>query len=991
MDIGTTAHEAIRVLTPALPFLLAGGKKAAEAAVEKLGEDVYEKAKVLWRRLRGDDAEASARLRDAAADVADMGNDRDAVSALRLQVRKRLGTDDVLLADVENLIGGSVVQTGDGVQVIGSDGRAVGLGAIVERNRITGDLVVNIYRGMGQDDPPADLTAATTGYLEHLIERYQNLDFRGMGVTDRAILRMPLREMYVPLSARLQMPEGETWARDLKVAGRKPGKAETEAMGERLSEPKLVAELIGNHGAVVVLGDPGAGKTTLLKYLTLTLAAGEGGAVGLEDWLPVLVPLAAYANALAEGDVALESFIERYHRERSLNFPLAAMLRNALARGGAMLLFDGLDEVRSARDRHTVVNRIHDFYSVHREAGNRFVLTSRIVGYPEVRLQATDLVECTIVDFEDDDIEAFIGRWTAAIERAATGEGVVAREHAATEQRELLAAVRHNQGVRKLAANPLLLTILALMKRQGVSLPERRVELYRNYINVLIKHWHQARGLGGRGGSDGAFRAAPDLLETQRILAPLALWMHEMAPGGVSLVGAAKVRRQLEVILSERGYDQPEDAARQFLSDVREHAGLLIDRGGGQLGFLHLTFQEYLTAVAIAYRAQEGLDAVVEILAAHVGEPSWEEVTRLTIGELGVHQGRDEDASAVLEHLLRNRPGPPGAVEALVGRAVNDVWPGGVTAACRKTVGEALVVAMRDDQRVPARQRAEAGTALGALGDPRQEVTDVDAMHFCWVPPGAFSMGSDKNEKDSLSDEEPRHTVHLDYGYWMGRFPITAAHYAQYTLEIPDADEPHVWSANAPVAAVSWHGVRGFCAWLTKRWRAAGLIGDSWSVHLPSEAEWEKAARGGHQIPEHAHVQRVGHGVPEVSLVENLNPTRAYPWGDANSSEHANYDATEINRVSAVGCFPSGVSPHGCEELSGNVWEWTRSLKKAYEYQFDDGREDPESKSARVLRGGAYFYDSRYVRCALRYWYYPANRDEDVGFRVVLSPFFSEP
>ncbi len=140
---------------------------------------------------------------------------------------------------------------------------------------------------------------------------------------------------------------------------------------------------------------------------------------------------------------------------------------------------------------------------------------------------------------------------------------------------------------------------------------------------------------------------------------------------------------------------------------------------------------------------------------------------------------------------------------------------------------------------------------------------------------------------------------------------------------------------------------------------------------MPSEAEWEKAARGA-----------------EGSR---------YPWGEKADPERANYDETRIGEPSPVGCFPGGASPYGCEEMSGNVWEWTRSLwgkawNKPIGYPYDplDGREDPTSSGPRVLRGGAYLYDSTYVRCAIRFRNDPSDRFRLIGFRVVLLPFSSD-
>ncbi|HTG36670.1 MAG TPA: SUMF1/EgtB/PvdO family nonheme iron enzyme [Thermoanaerobaculia bacterium] len=821
----------------------------------------------------------------------------------------------------------------------------------------------DFLRGLGLGSPAPDLEAATRAYLQYLVEAYRYLDLRGMGISDRVALKLPLLEMYVPLKARLHTPEGETWARQLRVAGRLPGVEEGTDMGERLSDLLPVLDLLREHGGLVLLGDPGAGKTTFLKVLALALASGQGEALGLGGRLPILLPLAAYANALADRDVSLDDFIARYYEdERKIQVPLGDLLARALQEGSALLLMDGLDEVRDAGRRHLVVDRVRDFYSRHRKTGNRFVLTSRIVGYREVRLAAEGLVEATLVDFDGEEIEAFLGKWTAALEKAVGGETGVARAQAEQERGELLAAVRTSPGVRSLAANPLLLTILALMKRGGVALPDRRVELYRNYVETLLKHWNLARSLAGRSGRE------VDLVETLKVLEPLALWMHEVSPG-VGLVKEGELLRKLESLCAGRGHADPARAAESFLKDVRDHSSLLLSRGEHHYGFIHLTFQEYLAAVALARKAREGADVLIEALAPHIGEPSWHEVVVLTIGHLAIIDQWEQAASEVVAGLLDRAPGLAGEAAVWMGEAVADAGPGAVTAACRNKVLTALLDVLRAAGRVEPLRRAAAGKVLAAVGDPRPEVMTVDALDLRAVPAGPFRMGSEKDDRQGFEGERPAHDCDLSYEYRIGRYPVTVAQFREYveaTGEQPEALDSLRGSGNRPVTLVSWSEALSFCRWLEHRWREEGRLPESWSVSLPSEAEWEKAARGGDD--------------------------RRYPWGDDFDPDRANTRDTKVQDVSAVGCFPGGVNPWGCEEMSGNVWEWTRSLDKAYPYVSWDGREDIKgiSKPTMVVRGGSCSYFAWNARCASRFGFEPAPRSGDVGFRVVVLPFSSD-
>jgi formylglycine-generating enzyme required for sulfatase activity len=323
----------------------------------------------------------------------------------------------------------------------------------------------------------------------------------------------------------------------------------------------------------------------------------------------------------------------------------------------------------------------------------------------------------------------------------------------------------------------------------------------------------------------------------------------------------------------------------------------------------------------------------------------------------------------------------------------------------------------------PATERALAGNTLAHLGDPRRDVMTIEDMQFCLVSARPFWLGSEES-----GDEKPLHLNEvLNYDYWLSRFPITNAQFAEFVkaggykkadywreakvenfwqnekfksrYDDQAREKPHDFGApfnlpNHPVVGITWYEALAFSRWLTEICQNKNWLDAKYSVQLPSEAEWEKAARGGVEIPQNfvtAYLREFSTKTL-ASYQKNSQFQRCYPWGEQPETNRANYGDTGIGTTSAIGCFSGGASLYGCEEMSGNVWEWTRSLYGDYPYPADEKtRAERENLAAsqdesRVLRGGAFNLDGRFARCASRLRRDPFSWDWNFGFRLLVRP-----
>ncbi len=408
--------------------------------------------------------------------------------------------------------------------------------------------------------------------------------------------------------------------------------------GEREHRLLNLAEVEKRHRFVVVLGDPGSGKTTLGKWLVLQFArallegrtfvqvradlvqpgAGTDKPIDLGPArLPLLIRIADYARVRWEervDNLSLENFISFHWNSNDLPVDLPpeavhALVKDYLIQGQALVVLDGLDEVSKPNQRRAIMQTVKSFIQVqpavpknNEWAGNRLLLTSRIVGYQFDPL--TDLPHYTVEYMDEIAISAFCRAWMAHV------AGV---EEAEEQGRKLKDAIfdHSHPGVRTLAGNPLLLTILAQVYWSSTSrsLPTRRVSLFDEAVKALYNQredlWESAN---------------ISLRRLTQALGAVAAHIHAFERTGFAEGGM--VREQLKKVLSD------EDQVETVLHAARQVSGFLVERGEGVYGFLHRAVQEYFAASHLVNDPSR----VSAHIAERLLEPTWREPITLAIG-----------------------------------------------------------------------------------------------------------------------------------------------------------------------------------------------------------------------------------------------------------------------------------------------------------------------------------------------------------------------
>jgi len=889
--------------------------------------------------------------------------------------------------------------------------------------RAYGSGLAKVFERWGQEQGEVfsrrvDINDTTREYLEQASTTYRRFKFRGLPRHRAGGIEPPqLDQAYVSVRVMRGAKGKET------ADHGRGGMEEAGRLKLNLEKAVGLGEALASVNRLAIVGVAGSGKSTLLQWagqsfaralLKKTLTDEQKkfiAALGGRPLVPFLIPLRAYSkfcekNQCSRSSKTLLNFMVEYFSDHHASLDLDVEFFKSHLQKGCLLMADGLDEVDPS-DRPLVRSALEELLAEFDHPNLRCLLTTRPSAI-HIAEQMHDFEGCEVQRLTKKQRNNLIELWYSAVLADDPRE---ARRKASDLSYRLEDS---DPRVQELATTPLMTTIFALVHYSRDELPKQRSRLYEEAIEVLLMEGpykgEEALDLKDWGGMEWDVR--------RDRIARIAFELRER--GKDSLMEGDLV----DLIWNRFGNDEREArrACAHFLRDTAERGGLL-EAMDDQYGFYtHATFQEYLAGryLVVEYPAEK----LPQFMREHVSNDLWEEPLRLAAGYLAnTNEGLANKFVLQIAGAETNEESKARALY-VAGLALADFpqirrLPETVSTLLPQM--EKLLSA--NPPRVGVRARFNLGLALGSLGDPRLKALEPDCLP---VPGGAFRMGTNAEEEERMKaqevdiydDEKPAHEVYVS-DFSIGKYPVTNLEYAAFyedkgyateanwsrdgwawrtgtfdskVPEIEDKDlrenyerwlknrpvelrdKPFYWdnpqwnTPNLPVIGISWFEAEAYCNWLSQK--------TGKTYRLPTEAEWEKTARG----------------------VENS----IWSWGDQWNGELCNNADKEtrekLNRTSPVGIYPQGASDYGALDMMGNVWEWCSDWYDEELYQrsspVDQKRteetvKDPQgapSGTARVVRGGSWYFDRNVARCAVRYWVIPVDFNINLGFRVVLSP-----
>jgi formylglycine-generating enzyme required for sulfatase activity len=263
-------------------------------------------------------------------------------------------------------------------------------------------------------------------------------------------------------------------------------------------------------------------------------------------------------------------------------------------------------------------------------------------------------------------------------------------------------------------------------------------------------------------------------------------------------------------------------------------------------------------------------------------------------------------------------------------------------------------------------------SGCGGLKSTTSHYTNTLGMKLIKIPAGKFIMGSPPEEEGRFESEGPVHQVYLDE-YYIAEKEVTVGHWKKFAKETSSPWdkwvllETYALGDAYPILFVTWDDAKAFCTWLSGK--------EGKTYRLPTEAEWEKAARGGMQGKKYPW----GDALPDGTQCNFADKNTEFPWSDKNSDDGYAFTAP-------VGSFPPNA--YGLYDMAGNAWEWCEDWFEWNYYQYSPKKNPKGSDSGidRVMRGGSWCNDASLIRCAFRGTIFPDVPNHPRGFRVVMEP-----
>ncbi len=865
-------------------------------------------------------------------------------------------------------------------------------------------------------------------YLKAFIRENREFGFRG--TLEYELKPINLTNAYVQLDLSFsKLAEKETHKKDNDDPS-VPEKAVMRQI-EKI-EFNLAQILQAGYKKIAIVGDAGSGKSALMQWAGMTVAQGYIfqklskdqkaflKAIGFNSlyrrYIPLLVRLREYHSYCKDKAISpnsLYAFIcetpqRQYHKE---NLP-DDLFRYLLSKG-CLVMFDGMDEVEFA-DRPKVRAAVEGVVADSRNSSRNIYLVTTRPSAAEITSNLVEFETSVVLPITSEKRGQLVDLWCNAVYPTPT--------IAYDKTRDLLQRIE-NPLVNEMATTPLMINIFALVYFHNHDLPSQRAELFEQAVKALLIEPHKQ----GQAKSDEDYWGGRSRTQRFDDMALIAYLLHDEGKTSIFADELISTESFWKRFGAEK--ETAQQKAADFLELVARRGGLL-RQDGKSYDFYIRRFREFLAGHYVAQKMEEQWNAVLR-KHAHAEGDQWVEPLLLAVGFLAysndnkakklmrclVDSAEDPErrdhaltiAGIALADILKN---PTEQVKSLF-------------AVEKKQFPETLKgILERNPPVLAADLRYRLGLALGEIGDPRFVISLEKGMKVILpkmvsVPAVTFRVGtSEEDEKiikeqgaRSWSDEKPTHEVSLSE-YSIGKYPVTNAEFRCFWEQggyDPQAkwwsEDGHKWRAGAWESDPSWLPnddlKRQWKDWLARRpvalrdrpfwwddskWNASSLpvVGITWfemeaycnwlshitgkQYRLPTEAEWEHAARGATRF--------------------------LWAWGNEWDSDKANTDEAEkkIGGTSPVGMFPHGASPFGLQDMIGNVWEWCLDWYDENEYRNrNDGvlnPRGPETGSARVLRGGSWNYDRDVARCSYRLGGEPDNFNYNLGFRLVCSPSF---